>query len=77
MLEIHNKLDCLLYSGVLLHEFLHIYFGGCILKVAFLSSAIGPRVAAACAHAALAALSENNSGRMSQIEALEHDNRSV
>ncbi|XP_061372189.1 SWI/SNF complex subunit SWI3C-like isoform X3 [Gastrolobium bilobum] len=43
--------------------------------VAFLASAVGPRVAAACAHAALAALSENNSGSMSQIEALEHDNR--
>ncbi|RDX76336.1 SWI/SNF complex subunit SWI3C, partial [Mucuna pruriens] len=43
--------------------------------VAFLASAVGPRVAATCAHAALAALSENNSGSTSHIEALENDNR--
>ncbi|GLU00977.1 hypothetical protein SLE2022_183070 [Rubroshorea leprosula] len=33
-----------------------------ICKVAFLSSAVGPKVAAACAHASLAALSENVEG---------------
>jgi len=50
-------------------------FIGCIIeKVAFLASAVGPRVAATCAHAALAALSENNSGGTSDIEALENDN---
>ncbi|CAJ1971908.1 unnamed protein product [Sphenostylis stenocarpa] len=43
--------------------------------VAFLASAVGPRVAATCAHAALASLSENNSGSMPNIEALENDNR--
>ncbi|KAG2389882.1 SWI/SNF complex subunit [Vigna angularis] len=43
--------------------------------VSFLASAVGPRVAATCAHAALAALSENNSGSASDIEALENDNR--
>ncbi|KAK7320982.1 hypothetical protein VNO77_30996 [Canavalia gladiata] len=43
--------------------------------VAFLASAVGPRVAAACSHAALAALSDTNSGSTSHIEALEHDNR--
>ncbi|TKY45368.1 SWI/SNF complex subunit SWI3C [Spatholobus suberectus] len=43
--------------------------------VAFLASAVGPRVAATCAHAALAALSENNSGSTSHIEALENDDR--
>lgn len=31
-----------------------------ILQVAFLTSAVGPRVAAACAHAALHALSEDD-----------------
>ncbi|MED6155738.1 hypothetical protein PIB30_007603 [Stylosanthes scabra] len=36
--------------------------------VAFLASAIGPRVAAACAHAALAVLSEDTSGSTSQME---------
>ncbi|KAI9113366.1 hypothetical protein K1719_015891 [Acacia pycnantha] len=43
--------------------------------VAFLASAIGPRVAAACAHAALAELSENNSGSTSQKEAPGQSNR--
>ncbi|XP_027362706.1 SWI/SNF complex subunit SWI3C isoform X2 [Abrus precatorius] len=43
--------------------------------VAFLASAVGPRVAASCAHAALAVLSEDNSGSTSQMEAPGHDNR--
>ncbi|RZC06980.1 SWI/SNF complex subunit SWI3C-like isoform X1 [Glycine soja] len=43
--------------------------------VAFLASAVGPRVAASCAHAALAVLSEDNSGSTSQLEAPGHDNR--
>ncbi|XP_054797997.1 SWI/SNF complex subunit SWI3C isoform X1 [Prosopis cineraria] len=43
--------------------------------VAFLASAIGPRVAAACAHAALAELSGNNSGSAPQAEAPGHSNR--
>ncbi|XP_020211477.1 SWI/SNF complex subunit SWI3C [Cajanus cajan] len=42
--------------------------------VAFLASAVGPRVAASCAHAALAVLSEDNSGSTSQMEAPGHDN---
>jgi len=50
-------------------------FVGCILKVAFLASAVGPRVAATCAHAALASLSGNNSGSTAHIEAVENDNR--
>lgn len=73
--EFHNKSVCPLYSGVLLIGFLRFDFGGCIVKVAFLASAVGPRVAATCAHAALAALSENNSGSASDMEALENDNR--
>ncbi|KAL4271088.1 hypothetical protein S245_025875 [Arachis hypogaea] len=44
--------------------------------VAFLASAVGPRVAAACAHAALAVLSEDTSGSTSQMEVQGHDNRS-
>ncbi|ESW09441.1 hypothetical protein PHAVU_009G127700 [Phaseolus vulgaris] len=43
--------------------------------VAFLASAVGPRVAASCAHAALAVLSMDNSGNSSQVEAPGHDNR--
>ncbi|KAI4307245.1 hypothetical protein L6164_030451 [Bauhinia variegata] len=43
--------------------------------VTFLASAVGPRVAAACAHASLAVLSEDNSGSMSQAEAPGHGNR--
>ncbi|KAB1221094.1 SWI/SNF complex subunit SWI3C [Morella rubra] len=47
--------------------------------VAFLSSAVGPRVAAACAHASLAALSEDSglstSGRILQVEGSGHGNR--
>ncbi|XP_020207229.1 SWI/SNF complex subunit SWI3C isoform X2 [Cajanus cajan] len=43
--------------------------------VAFLASAVGPRVAATCAHAALAALSGNNSGSTTHIEAPENVNR--
>ncbi|KAK7410612.1 hypothetical protein VNO78_01547 [Psophocarpus tetragonolobus] len=43
--------------------------------VAFLASAVGPRVAASCAHAALAVLSEDNSSSTSQMEAPGHDNR--
>ncbi|XP_052731662.1 SWI/SNF complex subunit SWI3C isoform X1 [Vigna angularis] len=43
--------------------------------VAFLASAVGPRVAASCAHAALAVLSVDNSGSTSQVEAPGHDNR--
>ncbi|CAJ1974255.1 unnamed protein product [Sphenostylis stenocarpa] len=43
--------------------------------VAFLASAVGPRVAASCAHAALAVLSVDNSGSSSQVEAPGHDNR--
>ncbi|XP_062158356.1 SWI/SNF complex subunit SWI3C isoform X2 [Alnus glutinosa] len=47
--------------------------------VAFLASTIGPRVAAACAHASLAALSEGNglsaSGRNLQLEGSGHGNR--
>ncbi|KAG4963274.1 hypothetical protein AAZX31_14G137400 [Glycine max] len=43
--------------------------------VAFLASAVGPRVAATCAHAALASLSGNNSGSTAHIEAVENDNR--
>lgn len=31
-----------------------------VFQVAFLASAVGPRVAAACAHASLAALSEDD-----------------
>jgi len=50
-------------------------FGWCIPKVAFLASAVGPRVAASCAHAALAALSVDTSGNTSQVEAPGHDNR--
>ncbi|XP_061361861.1 SWI/SNF complex subunit SWI3C isoform X2 [Gastrolobium bilobum] len=45
--------------------------------VAFLASAVGPRVAASCAHAALAVLSEDNSGSTSQMEAPGHDNRKI
>ncbi|XP_058786931.1 SWI/SNF complex subunit SWI3C isoform X1 [Vicia villosa] len=41
--------------------------------VAFLASAVGPRVAASCAHAALSVLSGDNTG--SQTEASGHDNR--
>jgi len=52
-------------------------FGWCIPKVAFLASAVGPRVAASCAHAALAVLSVDNSGSTSQVEAPGHDNRWV
>uniref|UniRef100_A0A5B7A1I3 Putative SWI/SNF complex subunit SWI3C isoform X1 n=1 Tax=Davidia involucrata TaxID=16924 RepID=A0A5B7A1I3_DAVIN len=47
--------------------------------VAFLASAVGPRVAAACAHASLAALSEDNglaaSGNIRQMEGSGHGNR--
>ncbi|KAG5111847.1 hypothetical protein JHK82_035116 [Glycine max] len=43
--------------------------------VAFLASAVGPRVAATCAHAALAALSRNNSGSTPHMEAPDNDNR--
>ncbi|XP_038698544.1 SWI/SNF complex subunit SWI3C-like isoform X2 [Tripterygium wilfordii] len=47
--------------------------------VAFLASAIGPRVAAACAHASLAALSEDNStatsGNIVQMGGSGHDSR--
>ncbi|XP_060673368.1 SWI/SNF complex subunit SWI3C isoform X2 [Ziziphus jujuba] len=47
--------------------------------VAFLASAVGPRVAAACAHASLAALSEDNSasttGSIIQTEGSGHNNR--
>ncbi|KAF5467936.1 hypothetical protein F2P56_012140 [Juglans regia] len=47
--------------------------------VAFLASAVGPRVAAACAHASLAALSEDDglsvSGRISPVEGTGHGNR--
>ncbi|KAE9603939.1 hypothetical protein Lal_00002343 [Lupinus albus] len=43
--------------------------------VAFLTSAVGPRVAASCAHAALGVLSVDNSGSSSQMEALVHGNR--
>ncbi|KAL5069901.1 hypothetical protein RYX36_020788 [Vicia faba] len=42
--------------------------------VAFLASAVGPRVAASCAHAALSVLSGDNTG--SQTEASGHDNSS-
>lgn len=52
--------------------FLH-GFGWGILKVAFLASAVGPRVAASCAHAALSVLSEDSTG--SQTETSGHDNR--
>lgn len=41
--------------------------------VAFLASAVGPRVAASCAHAALSVLSEDSNG--SQTETSGHDNR--
>lgn len=41
--------------------------------VAFLASAVGPRVAASCAHAALSVMSEDNTG--SQTESSGHDNR--
>lgn len=47
------------------------------IKVSFLASAVGPRVAASCAHAALAVLSEDGSGSTSQTEAPGHDNRLV
>ncbi|CAL0305499.1 unnamed protein product [Lupinus luteus] len=43
--------------------------------VAFLASAVGPRVAASCAHAALGVLSADNSGSASQKEAPVHGNR--
>ncbi|KAJ7959161.1 SWI/SNF complex subunit SWI3C [Quillaja saponaria] len=43
--------------------------------VAFLASAVGPRVAAACAHASLAALSEDSPGSTSQMEGPGHGNR--
>ncbi|KAL4596193.1 hypothetical protein ACB092_12G147000 [Castanea dentata] len=47
--------------------------------VAFLASAVGPRIAAACAHASLAALSDENglsaSGSIIQIEGSGHGNR--
>lgn len=47
--------------------------------VAFLASAVGPRIAAACAHASLAALSEEKglsaSGSILQIEGSGHGNR--
>lgn len=49
-----------------------------IYKVAFLASAIGPRVAASCAHASLAALSEDSvaaSGSIFQIEGSGNANR--
>ncbi|KAK7282699.1 hypothetical protein RIF29_11680 [Crotalaria pallida] len=43
--------------------------------VAFLASAVGPRVAASCAHAALKVLAEDTSGNISQMETPGHDNR--
>ncbi|CAL0319418.1 unnamed protein product [Lupinus luteus] len=43
--------------------------------VAFLASAVGPRVAASCAHAALGVLSKDNSWSTSQMEVPVHDNR--
>ncbi|KAJ7965523.1 SWI/SNF complex subunit SWI3C [Quillaja saponaria] len=43
--------------------------------VAFLASAVGPRVAAACAHASLAVLSEDSSGSNFQMEGAGHGNR--
>ncbi|OIV97953.1 hypothetical protein TanjilG_12710 [Lupinus angustifolius] len=43
--------------------------------VAFLASAVGPRVAASCAHAALGVLSVDNSGSTTQMEAPVHGNR--
>nr|XP_048322963.1 SWI/SNF complex subunit SWI3C-like isoform X2 [Ziziphus jujuba var. spinosa] len=52
---------------------------GLLFQVAFLASAVGPRVAAACAHASLAALSEDNSastsGSIFQTEGSGHNNR--
>lgn len=48
-------------------------------QVAFLTATVGPRVAAACAHASLAALSEDNgfaaSGYITQMEGSEHGSR--
>ncbi|KAK2995674.1 hypothetical protein RJ640_006134 [Escallonia rubra] len=50
-------------------------------SVAFLASAVGPRVAAACAHASLAALAEDehlaSSGNIGQIDRSESGNRLV
>lgn len=72
-----NKIYFLLYFRILLL----IWILTCLVlvdytqKVAFLASAVGPRIAASCAHAALAELSEDNSGSKSPMEAPGHGNR--